>query len=65
MVDLNKIPKLLYKKNWDAYSKRDKEDKLTKEDIDDWFETFEWFITSYTSKSDYSLLFFECEKGVI
>jgi len=50
MVDLDKLPKLLQKEHWDEYAKRDKEDVLTSQDMDDRLETFEWFVTTYTSK---------------
>lgn len=50
MIDFDKLPKLMYKKNFEEYSKRDKEGQLTKEDVDDWIEAFEWTITTMTSK---------------
>ena len=34
----------MYKKNWDEYNKRDEEDSLTSEDMDDWLEAFEWIL---------------------
>lgn len=40
----------MYKKNFEEHSKREKENKLTKEDIDDWFEAFTWIIETMTSK---------------
>jgi hypothetical protein len=50
MDSFDRIPKLMYKKNFEEHSQRDKENKLTKEDIDDWFEAFEWIIKTMTSK---------------
>lgn len=44
MGSFDKIPKLMYKKNWDEYNKRDKKDSLTSEDMDDWLEAFEWIL---------------------
>ena len=49
MVDFDHLPKLLYKKDFEEYSQRDKEDKLTPEDLDNWLEAFEWIIATYTS----------------
>lgn len=40
----------MYKRNFEEHSKRDKENKLTKEDIDDWFEAFTWIIETMSSK---------------
>jgi len=50
MSNFDKLPKLIYKKNYEEFSKRDKEDQLTKEDIDDWFEAFTWIVETMTSK---------------
>ena len=50
MDSFDRIPKLMYKKNFEEHSKRDKENKLTKEDIDDWFEAFTWIIETMSSK---------------
>jgi hypothetical protein len=41
---LEDFPKLLFKKNFEEFKKRELEDKLTKEDMDDWIELFESFI---------------------
>ena len=40
---LKSIPKLLFKKNAEEFLKKDKEDKLTKEDLDDWIELWSSF----------------------
>jgi len=50
MSNFDKLPKLIYKKNYEKFSKRDKDDELTKEDLDDWFEVFKWIIETMTSK---------------
>ena len=49
MVDFDHLPKLLHKQDFEEYSQRDKEDKLTSEDLDNRLEAFEWIITTYTS----------------
>lgn len=50
MGNFDKLPKLIYKKNYEEFLKRDKENKLTKEDLDDRLESFEWIIKTMTSK---------------
>ncbi len=46
----NALPKLIFKKHSDPFIEREKDDKLTKEDIDDWIDAFEWFTNLITSK---------------
>ena len=38
------IPKLLFKENAEDFLKKDKEDSLTKEDLDDWIELLWSFV---------------------
>lgn len=40
---LKVLPKLFFKKNAEEFLKKDKEDKLTKEDLDDWIELWASF----------------------
>lgn len=46
MSSFENLPKLIYKKHYKAFSKRDKENKLTSEDLDDWIESLEWIATT-------------------
>ncbi len=47
MGSFDKLPKLMYKKYGREFAKRQKEDTLTSEDIDDWIEGLEWFLNTY------------------
>ena len=40
---LKAVPKLFFKKNAEEFLKKDREDKLTKEDLDDWIELWSSF----------------------
>ncbi|MDD3263180.1 MAG: hypothetical protein PHR61_05075 [Candidatus Absconditabacteria bacterium] len=40
---LKSLPKLLFKKNAEEFLKKDKKDKLTREDLDDWIDLLKSF----------------------
>jgi hypothetical protein len=61
---LKDIPKLFFKKNAEEFFKKDKEDKLTKEDLDDWIDLFSSFVDFFKWKNQRKNLnmFFDYEK---